>query len=177
MLVCGKTLYYHAWPFRLFEVTGGVTHETYYEAFFSELTVLREVEPHRAFGPQGRELIAMLERIKTITRAEAKSLKRSGNTQKSRAGYEGTLASIRADAVAISANRYATGLSVSWTMDDYSLKHITKPAHDAIIQAAKALAVRDWIGRELFSQEYYDFLTRPWRTVIGPLHSDDTEMS
>ena len=29
---------------------------------------------------------------------------------------------------------------------------------------------------DLISAEDYDILTRPWRTVIGPIHPDDEEV-
>lgn len=39
--------------------------------------------------------------------------------------------------------------------------------------AARALVVRDRIGRYGFTQDHYDTLTGLWRRVIGPLHADD----
>ena len=47
----------------------------------------------------------------------------------------------------------------------------------ANIAAAGVLAVRDLIGRHGFTQEHYDLLTGPWRTVIGPIHPDDAEVA
>lgn len=41
--------------------------------------------------------------------------------------------------------------------------------------AARALALRDLIGQHGFTQGHYDLLTRPWATVIGPVHPDDKE--
>ena len=43
--------------------------------------------------------------------------------------------------------------------------------------AAWALVVRDLIGQHGFTQEHYDTLTRPWATVIGPVHPDDPPIS
>ena len=40
-----------------------------------------------------------------------------------------------------------------------------------VAAAAWALVVRD-----LITQEHYDALTRPWRTVVGPLHPDDPDL-
>ena len=39
--------------------------------------------------------------------------------------------------------------------------------------AARALAVRDLIGQHGFTQTYYDTLTGPWVSAIGPVHPDD----
>ena len=46
-------------------------------------------------------------------------------------------------------------------------------ARDAAWDAAWALAVRDLIGQDGFTQQHYDLLTKLWRTVIGPVHPDD----
>jgi hypothetical protein len=49
-------------------------------------------------------------------------------------------------------------------------------ARDAALatwDAALALSTRDLIGRHGYTQEYYDLLTRPWRTTIGPPHPED----
>ena len=43
--------------------------------------------------------------------------------------------------------------------------------------AAGALAVRDLIGEHGFTQEHYDTLTGPWRTIIGAIHPDDAEVA
>jgi hypothetical protein len=42
--------------------------------------------------------------------------------------------------------------------------------------AARAAATRDLIDQYGFTQEHYDLLTRPWRTVVGPLHPDDADL-
>ena len=39
--------------------------------------------------------------------------------------------------------------------------------------AVWALVVRDLIGQHGFTQEHYDTLTKPWASVIGPVHPDD----
>lgn len=47
-------------------------------------------------------------------------------------------------------------------------------ARDAAGYAARALVVRDLITPGQFTREHYELLTKPWRTVIGPLHADDS---
>ena len=49
-------------------------------------------------------------------------------------------------------------------------------AWDATGDATRALVVRDLIGTHGFTQDHYDTLTRPWRTVIGPVHPDDAPL-
>ncbi|MCC6232831.1 MAG: hypothetical protein IT580_09325, partial [Verrucomicrobiales bacterium] len=46
-------------------------------------------------------------------------------------------------------------------------------ACDAATEAARALAVRHLIGHGRFTQEHYDELTMPWRKAIGRIHPDD----
>lgn len=41
--------------------------------------------------------------------------------------------------------------------------------------AGRALAVRDLIGLDGFTQEHYDTLVSPWVAVMGPVHPDDTK--
>ena len=49
-------------------------------------------------------------------------------------------------------------------------------AGDAARDAARALVVRDQVG-DTFTQAHYDTLTRPWATVIGPVHPDDAPVT
>mgnify|MGYP001597171842 CR=1 FL=1 len=41
---------------------------------------------------------------------------------------------------------------------------------------AAGLLSRDLIDGKTFAQEQYDFLTGPWRKVIGPIHPDDADL-
>ena len=49
-------------------------------------------------------------------------------------------------------------------------------ARAAARDAARALVVRDQVG-DTFTQAHYDTLTRPWATVIGPVHPDDAPVT
>lgn len=42
--------------------------------------------------------------------------------------------------------------------------------------AVTGAAARFLIGQHGFTQEHYDALTRPWRTVMGPLHPGDVDL-
>lgn len=48
-------------------------------------------------------------------------------------------------------------------------------ATEAAKDAAAALVVRSLIGQHQFTQEHYDTLSRPWRTVISRIHPEDSE--
>jgi len=39
----------------------------------------------------------------------------------------------------------------------------------------QAILIRDHIG-DKFTQEHYDVLSAPWRTIIGPIHADDQDL-
>ena len=64
------------------------------------------------------------------------------------------------EASALYAARYAAGYA-AWDAAGY-----------AASDAAGALAVRGLIG-DTFTQTHYDLLTKPWASIIGPVHPDD----
>lgn len=101
------------------------------------------------FGPQWREIVALVRRAATLTDDEAQSLA---------AGW--------------AASRDA-GWAASWAA---SWAAIWDAIWDAIWGAAVALCARDLIGQHGFTQAHYDTLTRPWREVIGPVHPDDAPL-
>jgi hypothetical protein len=66
------------WPCRLFEVepVGDVHHDEDhpYKIGCREVRVLRELPAHEAFGPQGEQVAALIERARCLTAAEIKRL-------------------------------------------------------------------------------------------------------
>ena len=67
-----------SWPCRLFLVKGvgrGITSSQYpNKRGFSKVRVVEELESWRVFGPHGQDVIAVIERAKTLTRDEANRL-------------------------------------------------------------------------------------------------------
>lgn len=114
-----------SWPCRLFVATGRPVAQEGHKFGFRSLVVVREVEGWRALGPQGDAIAALIERARTLTYDEGRSL------------------------------------DAAWDA-----------AWDAARDAARALVVHDLIG-DRFTQAHYDLLTRPWASVIGPVHPDD----
>ena len=100
-----------------------------------------------AFGAQWEPIRDLVRRAAALTDAEASALYVAG--VRDAAGY-----AARAGDAAGDAARYAAGYAAR--------------ARDA----AKALAVRDLIG-DTFTQTHYDLLTKPWASIIGPVHPDD----
>lgn len=112
------------------------------------------------YGPQTEQILALLERCRTLTETEALELEAGysetymdGWSQARDAVYEVATdasfsASLAAAEIASSCTSY--GWMPSW--------------------AALCLGVRDLLGTD-----EYDVISRRWRTVIGPLHPDDPE--
>ena len=130
------------------------------------------------FGPQWEHIVALVRRAAIITNGEAKRLKAAGDAARYAAGY-----AARYDAWdnAGYAARYAARYD-AWDNARYAARVAAgyaarydawDNARYAAGLAAGTLAVRDLISTHGFTQEHYDTLTMPWRTVIGPIHPDD----
>lgn len=106
--------------------------------------VIRELDPHLALGPQGREVAAIIDRAGRLTQEEAALLDAARSA--SAAEYSARLA-------AWDATEYAarnTAWSAAWS------------AAFAVWGAATATVVRD-----LISPADYQTLAGPWLSVIG----------
>ena len=139
------------------------------------------------FGPQWVHLVALVRRAVVLTRDEAQRLVAA------QAAVFDAVAAISTDkriAACNAAGRAAfdavdnakTADWVAWNSvempDDDWCKAVDAwdsawDAADAVVKAALALAIRDLIGQDGLTQTLYDTLTRPWASVIGPVHPDD----
>ena len=152
------------WPCRLFEVEPvgefhrGEGHP--YKIGCREVRVLRELPAHEAFGPQGEQVAALIERARCLTAAEIKRLHAAGD-----AAWDAARAA--AWDAARAAARYA-----AW---DAARAAAGYAAGDAAGYAAGDAA---WslVARDLISAEHYTALTGPWRSALGPIHPDDDDM-
>ena len=108
------------------------------------------------FGPQWQPIVVLVRRAAILTSAEAKALDAAR-----------TAALDAARDAARAATRAAT--RAAWDA-------ARAAARDAALDAARALVVRDQVG-DTFTQAHYDTLTRPWATVIGPVHPDDAPVT
>jgi len=151
-----------SWPCRLFEVepVGDVFMDTAhpYKIGSRSVRVLREIEAHRVFGPQGEQVAALFERCRMLSAAELDSL---GAAWDATRGSTRDVAQGSAQGVAQGSARYAAwdaAWDATWAAGD----------------AAVALLCRDLVGQyDGWDQHAYDLLTGPWRDVIGPIHPDD----
>lgn len=109
-------------------------------------TEITDEELAETFGPQWREIVAQVRAI-------------SGATPKQ-------IEDLAAARVAARAAAWAAAWDAAWDA-------ARDAAWAAAWAAARALVVRDLIGQHGFEQHHYDTLTKPWRSVMGPLHPDD----
>ena len=112
------------------------------------------------FGPQWQPIVVLVRRAAILTSAEAKALDAART-----AALDAALDAARDAARA--ATRAAT--RAAWDA-------ARAAARDAALDAARALVARDQVG-DTFTQAHYDTLTRPWATVIGPVHPDDAPVT
>ena len=112
------------------------------------------------FGPQWQPIVVLVRRAAILTSAEAKALDAART-----AALDAALDAARDAARA--ATRAAT--RAAWDA-------ARAAARDAALDAARALVARDQVG-DTFTQAHYDTLTRPWATVIGPVHPDDATVT
>ena len=153
------------WPCRLFEVeaVGDVEPEPHFRHKVAglEFKIVRELDSHIALGPQGEQVAALIDRVARLTDTETDQLDAAG----AGGGISGTAVwdfvwaadRVAAWDAAVDATWDATAGEATWDA----------PAGEAVL----GLLVRD-----LISTEHYDTLTRPWRTVIGPIHPDDPDI-
>ena len=175
------------WPCRLYEVepVGDVMmHNAHpHKIGARSVRVLREVEAHRLFGPQGEQVVALIERCWTLSAAEMDRLAAAWDAWAATWSTRYAAEMDRLDAAWVAARcaardaaRGAAG-DAAWVAMD-RLDAAWGAAWDATRDAAVALLCRDLIGQSPgWDQDAYDLLTGPWRDVIGPIHPDDAPMA
>ena len=160
------------WPCRLFEVepVGDqvVNSEHPHKVGCSSVRVVREVDGHIALGPQGADVVALIARARALTGDDVKRLGTAWD-----AAWDAAWRAAR-DAAWVAALDAARSAAQDAALDA-ARSAAGGAARDAAWDAALALVSRDLIGhRPGWDQAVYDLLTGPWRSVIGPVHPDDT---
>jgi hypothetical protein len=191
-----------SWPCRLFEIepaNGAITQMVDshpHKIGVDSAYVVKEIESWQFFGPQGKEIVALLAKIKSLTPEQIKNLNAAwsaaGYAARSAAGYAarsaaGSAARSAAGYAAWSAAGYAARSAAgyaAWSAAGYAAGSAAGyaarsaagyAAGSAAGYAAWAIVAHDLIG-DKFTQEHYDLLTTPWRTTIGALHPDDADL-
>jgi hypothetical protein len=132
------------------------------------------------FGPQWKHIVALVRRAAALTSGEAEQLLAARDAVWVAAMDARVAAWVAAEVAARDATRDAAGYAArdaTWYAAGYAVRNaVWCAAGYASWDAAWALAVRDLIGQHGFTQDHYDLLTGPWRSVIGPMHPDDAPM-
>ena len=110
------------------------------------LRVIEERPAHELFGPQGEEVVAIIERAGRLTAEEVRRLYASRDASR---------------AAAWDAARYA-----AWDASRDASRAASRAAAWAASRAALATITRDLIGKHGYTQEHHDLLMEPWRKVI-----------
>lgn len=144
--VPAETLVGGWWPCRLFEVTGkphaGFAGPYPHKGGFRQLRVLREIDPHLALGPNGREVAAIIARAKKLTFAETADLLVARDAAWDAASDAAWDAAWDAARGAARGGAWSAVMDVAW-------------------DAASATLTRD-----LITPTQFDCLYGPWATVI-----------
>ena len=133
--------------------------ETTFDDVKQRLVEHREILPDElemVFGPQWLHIVALVRRAAVLTDEEAEALNAAWDATRD-AAWDAAWAAARAAHAAWDAAWAAAG-AAAWA---------------AARDAAWALSIRHLISETGFPQTHYDTLTRPWATVIGPVHPDD----
>jgi len=149
-----------SWPCRLFVVEPvGLEHVGAEKAGCRSLRVVEERPAHEVFGPQGVQVVELLNRCASLTAGEGRQMVAARSAARSAAWVAAWVAARDA---AMDAVRVAVRVAVR--------SAVRSAAWDAARDAAFALVVRD-----LISEEHYATLIGPWASVIGPVHPDDEQ--
>jgi hypothetical protein len=171
-----ETLLGGSWPCRLFEVTGEpVCHEGHKHGFVA-LTVVREIESWRALGPNGQEVVALIERARTLTADEVGRLRAALDAARN-AAWNAALDAARNAArnaawnAAWNAARNAAR-NAAWNAALDAARNAARDAArdealgytllDAVLDAVLALLVRD-----LLTEEQFQVLVGSWLSVVS----------
>ena len=149
-----------SWPCRLFVVEPvGLEHVGAEKAGCRSLRVVEERPAHEVFGPQGVQVVELLNRCASLTAGEGRQMVAARS-----AAWDAAMDAAR------SAARDAARDAAMDAVRSAARDAAWDAAMDAVRDAAFALVVRD-----LISEEHYATLTGPWASVIGPVHPDDEQ--
>lgn len=169
------------WPCRLFEVEPVGEHrrvdEMSHKVACKAVHVIREVDATISLGPQGSEVVALIERASQLTGEEIRSLEDAWDAARDAEWDAARGAAWDAARDAAWDAAFHAARDAAWdAARDATWNATWNAAWDAASDAVWALFVRDLISDDGFTQNHYDLLTRPWASVIGPIHPDDIDL-
>ena len=123
--------------------------------------VVAEIDAHQALGPQGPEVVAIIDRARTLTTDELRQLDAARG-----AAWDAAWGA--AWGAAWDAARDATWGAVRDAVRDAVWDAARDAAWDAAWGAARDAALATLV-RDLITPKQHDLLMAPWRTVIGDI--------
>ena len=117
--------------------------------------VVQELPAWQAFGPQGRQVAAILDRAATLSDSEVRQLDAAGDA-----------ARVAARVAAWDAARDAARVAAWDAAWDAARVAAGDAARDAAWDAARD-AVRAYLVKDLISETHFNALTDPWHRVVG----------
>ena len=171
-----EAMRYGKWPCRLFEVEGTPFVKDTDKAGFRQLRVVCELDAWLVFGPNGRHVEAVLERIAVCTPDEIDRLAAAWDTARGAAWY----AARRAARDAAREAAWDTARGAAWyaawrAAQDAAWGAAQDAAWGATREAARYAVVVDLIGQYGYTQTHHDLLTGPWQKVVGTWNGTEWE--
>ncbi len=150
-------------------------------------TQITNYELSVVFGPQWHEITTLVRAICGLTQQQMADLAAAhtvaSRSEQIRADLAFSIAwgaALRARQAHVSAATASAVWEAAWDATEELVLtpnegYMAAPARGAIRNSALALCTRHLIGTDKYTQEHYDLITGPWRKVVGPLHTDDTQ--
>jgi hypothetical protein len=162
---------YARWPWRILKVTGKPVVESHDKSGFRQLKVIGEIDVAESFGPHGSSVLAVLRRAELLTADEARELAAARDLAAAwvaAVAAAGDAAGGAAGDAAWVAALAAAGAAAGDAAGDAAWVAAGAAALAAAWDAARAAASQHLIGQHGFTQQHFDILTGPWRSIIGP---------
>lgn len=141
------------------DVDGRFAGEVLTELRTAEVT---DVDLAATFGPQWEAVVGLVRRAAALEPQEVRDLFFAWRDGARDAARNAALDAVR-----------GTGRDSVWITARMVGRNAKEAVSDAVGNCVAAVAVRDLIGKYGFTQDDYDVLTAPWRTVVGPAHPED----
>ena len=168
-----------SWPCRLFVVEGnpvaGLDERHPHKAGFRELRVVEELPAWQVFGPQGEDVVALIERAGRLTADEMQRFAQVGTPIFGTAVYKAEEKARAAARDAVDAARYAAWIAARHAAEAAAGETRLGGSTSSAARGAAWGAARDAAGdaamvlvaRDLISDEDFRTLYGPWESVIG----------
>jgi len=178
------------WPCRLFAVHGigkpMTSSALPNKRAFSALRVVEELPSWQALGPQGQLVAAHIERARHLSADDCRQLAAAGSVARGAAWTTARTAALTAAGSVAGTATWTAARGAAWTTArtaaltaawDAALTAVRTAVRDAALTAAQDAtwaAIAALLVRDLITDEWFDSLTGPWRSVMGPTWEEVT---